>query len=83
MASDLREARIGGRIDHAASNKDVGDLKEAAHSLKGAARSACINELGEAAAQLQTEAEGGRIVEETIARVIKEFTRAEDEINRL
>lgn len=79
---DMTKPLIG-RIDHAASNKDVGDLKEAAHSLKGAARSACINELGEAAAQLQTEAEGGRIVEETIARVIKEFTRAEDEINRL
>jgi two-component system, sensor histidine kinase and response regulator len=71
------------RLRAAQANNDLSDLKEAAHSLKGAARSACLNDLGEAAAQLQTEAENkgncGLIVE----KVIAEFERARGEIAAL
>lgn len=47
------------RIEKSNTSNDTKDLKEAAHSLKGAARSACLNDLGEAAAELQNDVESG------------------------
>ena len=41
------------RIDAADKAHDMRELSEASHSLKGAARSACCDPLGEAAAMLQ------------------------------
>ena len=71
------------RIKAAQANNDVNDLKEAAHSLKGAARSACLNDLGEAAAQLQTEAENKGTCGPIVEKVIAEFERARGEIATL
>lgn len=72
------------RIQTSYNNNDVHGLKEAAHSLKGAARSACLNDLGEAAAKLQNEAEGGgKNFEPSVHDIIKEFERARDEIKLL
>lgn len=71
------------RIETAAQNQDIGDLKEAAHSLKGAARSACLNDLGEAAAQLQNDAETGTFDPALIARIVQQFARARTEIMAL
>ena len=71
------------RIADAGKNNDRNGLKEAAHSLKGAARSACLNDLGEAAAALQHEAESGGSCQELIEKVGTEFARARAEINAL
>jgi two-component system sensor histidine kinase/response regulator len=68
------------RITEAARNEDLKDLKEAAHSLKGAARSACLNDLGEVAAQLQHEAENNRFNPGLIEKIGQEFNRARSEI---
>ena len=70
-------------IEEAGAHRDAARLKEAAHSLKGAARSACLNDLGEAAAQLQNEAELGNVPKEVIAKIAQEFRRADAEIGRL
>jgi len=45
------------RIRCAHNNNDFHDLHEAAHSLKGGARSACCNVLGDIASQLQDDAQ--------------------------
>jgi CheY-like chemotaxis protein len=72
------------RIAKAGEQNDVNGLKEAAHSLKGAARSACLNDLGEAAALLQHAAEsnaGGYL--DLTRKVDAEFIRAKAEIETL
>ncbi len=72
------------QIKTAFEKNDVHALKETAHSLKGAARSACLNDLGEAAAQLQTIAESGdKSFDDIVAKIIKEFDVAKIEINLL
>lgn len=71
------------RVVKAQSNNDKADLMEAAHSLKGAARSACLNDLGEVAAALQHEAENKGDCEEIVQNVVREFARARDEIAAL
>lgn len=71
-------------IHQAQAQNDVHALREAAHSLKGAARSACLNDLGEVAAQLQDAAEsnaGG--YGEICAKIATEFARAKSEIEQL
>ncbi|MBU0859601.1 MAG: Hpt domain-containing protein, partial [Alphaproteobacteria bacterium] len=45
------------RLRAARDHDDIHELREAAHSLKGAARSACCNVLGDIASQLQDDAE--------------------------
>lgn len=52
-------APLIGKIREAHSQKDSRELMEAAHSLKGAARSACCNVLGDLASKLQDGAEEG------------------------
>lgn len=72
------------RIRTAIEKNDAHELREAAHSLKGAARSACLNDLGEVAATLQNAAEtnaGG--FAELGQKIDAEFARARDEINNL
>ncbi len=72
------------RVKNASDKKDIDDLKEAAHSLKGAARSACLNDLGEAAARLQNETEsGGKNYAPMVEDILKEFVRAKNEIDLL
>lgn len=72
------------RIDEAQARNDENELREAAHSLKGAARSACLNDLGEAAAALQDAVEhnaGGYAV--FAQNIAEEFSRAKNEIESL
>lgn len=71
--------RIGAAMEH----NDLEELREAGHSLKGAARSACLNHLGEAAAQLQSEAENNGQCGPIVTRVMEEFERAREEIAAL
>jgi CheY-like chemotaxis protein len=72
------------RIEKSNSDNDTKDLKEAAHSLKGAARSACLNDLGEAAAELQSDIENnGGQYKTIVPKVIREFARAKAEIDLL
>ena len=72
------------RIVEAGEQNDVNGLKEAAHSLKGAARSACLNDLGEAAALLQHAAESNAGGYADLTRQVNvEFIRARSEIETL
>jgi signal transduction histidine kinase/CheY-like chemotaxis protein len=71
------------RITKAANHNDYHDLKEAAHSLKGASRSACCVILGDLAAKLQNDAEEKNIDKDVIDLIIKEFNRAKEEIKNL
>ncbi len=71
------------RLSKAADANDLHDLKEAAHSLKGAARSACLNALGDVAAYIQDDAEDGRFSPEMIVQAQSEFRRAQLEIAAL
>lgn len=67
-------------ITEAKQHNDINAVKEAAHSLKGAARSACANILGDLASDLQDEAESGNAPEDLIAAIKTEFTRVRKEI---
>jgi len=72
------------RIQTAQAIKDYHDLKEAAHSLKGAARSACLNRLGDIAAQLQDDAEAQKAgALELVDTVVSAFNDAKAEIEKL
>jgi len=71
------------RINEAEAHKDYHDLKEAAHSLKGAARSACLNRLGNIAAELQESAEKKAPCSELVAQVVAAFSEAQKEISAL
>jgi HPt (histidine-containing phosphotransfer) domain-containing protein len=72
------------RLRATLDNGDFNGLKEAAHSLKGAARSACCNVLGDVAAALQEDAAANK---PTCARLVataeREFERATREIRAL
>lgn len=78
MSSSLME-----RIVAAEKDKNFHDLAEAAHSLKGGARSACLNILGDYAAQLQTDAENKTSCTGLVQDVVKAFEQAKEEINAL
>ena len=59
-------------------------MGEAAHSLKGGARTACCNVLGDIAAQLQDDApEEKDICGKLVEDIEKEFERAVNEINNI
>lgn len=58
MFTEMTEPLIA-RIQNAHANDDLRELAEAAHSLKGAARSACCPLLGDLAGRLQSDAEKG------------------------
>lgn len=79
---DMTEPLIT-RIEQSAAKNDMHDLQEAAHSLKGAARSACLNDLGDVASLLQDEADAGIDFKGTIENIRREFKRARDEISLL
>lgn len=71
------------KLQTASTENNLHDLRETAHSLKGAARSACANILGEYAAKLQTAAEEGKNQADLIEDIKKEFERVEQEIAAL
>ena len=71
------------RIQTAQERNDFDDLKEAAHSLKGAARSACCNILGDLASELQDDSERKKPRPDLSERIVAEFARTENEIKTL
>lgn len=72
------------RLRRARDNNDMHELHEAGHSLKGAARSASCNVLGDIAAQLQTDAEANKEDCGTLVNTIEiEFERVRAAITAL
>lgn len=59
------------------------DLRETAHSLKGAARSACALILGDLAAEMQTAAESGRPIGTLADDIFEEFERVKEELRTM
>lgn len=68
------------QLKTAQDQNDYTSLKETAHSLKGAARSACLNDLGEVAANIQDTAENQQDCAKLVAQAMEEFKRAQAEI---
>lgn len=72
------------KIREAFNAGDLPRLKELAHSLKGAARSACCMRLGDLAAAMQERAERGEaFTEGQVAALMAEFDRAAREIGEM
>ncbi len=71
------------RLQHAQKQKDYHDLHETAHSLKGAALSACCNTLGYIAGEIQDFAEEQRDCSYLIIAAVAEFQRAAEEIKTI
>lgn len=71
------------RLEEAQKAQDYPDLKEAAHSLKGAARSACANILGDIAAQIQDDADAAKDCTKLVDEARSEFKRVQKEIESL
>lgn len=69
------------RAKHEAS--DTPAVAEVAHSLKGAARSACCNALGDLAAKLQDAAEKNDYDAELVDQIDTEFKRVKQEVEAL
>lgn len=76
-------APVIGKIREAHTHKDAHELSEAAHSLKGAARSACCNVLGDLASKLQDTAEDGKLGDDLIPQIEAEFVRVKAEVAAL
>ncbi|QKK04323.1 MAG: response regulator [Pseudomonadota bacterium] len=71
-------------LEKSHKNKDLEKLEEDAHSLKGAAHSACCTALGQVAAKIETCLQNGDTVPaEDIRRVKDEFTRIKAYLNTL
>lgn len=71
------------KIKKAQSGNDFHNLAEAAHSLKGAARSACCNVLGDLAAQLQNDAESKKPSQSLAGQIADEFERVKKAVKSL
>lgn len=71
------------KIQKAQKDKDFKQLKEHAHSLKGAARSACANILGDYASELQDASEKNELREDLVNQIDHEFQRVSHEIKNL
>ena len=67
----------------AQQEENLHDLAENAHSLKGAARSACAVTLGDLASDLQSTAEEKRFAPDLVEKIKDEFKRVQSEINAL
>lgn len=62
------------------SEKNFEALKECAHSLKGAARSACCMPLGDLAAQLQNDSENQKPSDRIVHQIAAEYGRVKDAV---
>jgi CheY-like chemotaxis protein len=71
------------RIQTAYTHQDYHDLKEAAHSLKGGARSACCNVLGDLAAKLQNALDNHEACDELVNNIVTEFGRVRKAVKEL
>lgn len=70
-------------IEKITTANDLKELKEHAHSLKGAARSACANILGDIASDLQDASERNERREDLVHAIAEEFERVKKEIPEL
>lgn len=70
-------------LKEAQAHNDMHRLRELAHSLKGAARSACCNVLGDIAAELQQASEDKRPAPHLVPQIEAEFERARVAIKNL
>lgn len=82
MFAEMTEPIIE-KIRNAQNDNNFHDLAEAAHSLKGAARSACANVLGDFAAELQDESEDKKERSDLVTKISEEFDRVKEEIKNL
>lgn len=82
MFADMTTPIIA-QIQKAHAQNNHPDLSEAGHSLKGGARSACCNVLGNLAAQLQDDAAEGKECATLVDKIIKEFDRVKADIETL
>lgn len=82
MFIDMTAPQIG-KIKEAQAQGDLRSLKELGHSLKGAARSACCNVLGDLAAELQQASEDQKLVPQVVLQIEAEFARARMAIGAL
>lgn len=71
------------KIQTSVSKKDLPQLSEAAHSLKGAARSAGAMHLGKLCEQVQDLAQNGVLDMESVQSLLDEFTKVEKAILKL
>ncbi len=71
------------KIQTAQTEDDFHNLMEAAHSLKGSARSACCNVLGDLAAKLQDDANVQKPSENLVAEIAQEFERVKAAVGTL
>ncbi len=79
MFADMTEPLVDS-IQKAHAGQNFHDLAEAAHSLKGAARSACCNVLGDLASRLQDAAEHNKDPETLVDDIAAEFERVKKAI---
>lgn len=63
------------KIQKAQKEKDYKEIKNVAHSLKGAARSACANILGDLTSKLQDNASADEMTEKLVRDIVTEFER--------
>lgn len=71
------------KLQQAQSAGDIKNIKEAAHSLKGGARSACAMHLGNLAAEAQEKAESNIDTNDVVQKILAEFERVADAIQQL
>jgi two-component system sensor histidine kinase/response regulator len=71
------------KIQVAEEQQDHNAMMEHAHSLKGAARSACLNRLGNLASELQDDAENKKSCTQLVQDIVASFEKARAEINAL
>lgn len=70
-------------LEEAYTNKDIHQISEISHSLKGAALSACCIKLGEIAGNIQDKAEQNQKDEKDLEEIKAEFENVKTEINQL
>ncbi|MCB9988516.1 MAG: response regulator [Rhodospirillales bacterium] len=71
------------RLKNAQEQGDFHELREAAHSLKGGARSACCTVLGDIAAQIQARAEDNQPCDDLVPQALAEFERVRHTLENL
>ncbi len=71
------------KITLAQKNNHYEELSELGHSLKGSARSACCNILGDSAAKLQDDAAEAKNCEDLVKKIVLEFEDVKQDIKNL
>ena len=84
ITNNAAKMKVIEKIEKAFVTNNIHELKELAHSLKGAARSACCPHLGQIASDIQDKTERSQILDtDLIASLRSEFDRATAEIRAL